>query len=286
MEKSLWNYHHNRETGSDGLTLTVSQDEKRLEGIELAKMRKLRFPDPLRALLTIVEKDVFLTALMVTAFQCMMIALPSIFKSIYGFNDLQIGLCYMFRDRQHYMRQISRLQLQTGGPPDPSLSRPPARQRSPALPDREGTSGGDLVSPDPRMLHRHSLGLVTAGSHISRAPLIVLFFSGFFLSGALGMLSTLLVDLYPQNPATATAALNLTRCLMSAAGTAVIQYIIDAMGIRWCYTFLGLLTIAFSPCLWVVMRWGPAWREERFVREVKKKEAKTARGDAGKWEKA
>lgn len=96
MEKSLWNYHHNRETGSDGLTLTVSQDEKRLEGIELAKMRKLRFPNPLRALLTIVEKDVFFTALMVTAFQCMMIALPSIFKSIYGFNDLQIGLCYMY----------------------------------------------------------------------------------------------------------------------------------------------------------------------------------------------
>ena len=98
------------------------------------------------------------------------------------------------------------------------------------------------------------------------APLIVLFFSSFFLSGALAMLSTLLVDLYPQNPATATAALNLSRCLMSAAGTAVTQYIIDAMGIRWCYGFLGLLTIAFSPCLWVVMRWGSAWREERFVR--------------------
>lgn len=80
------------------------------------------------------------------------------------------------------------------------------------------------------------------------APLIVLFFAGFFLSGAMAMLSALLVDLYPQNPATATA-LDLTRCLVSAAGTAVIQYIIDAMGVGWCYTFLGLLTMAFSPLL-------------------------------------
>lgn len=104
------------------------------------------------------------------------------------------------------------------------------------------------------------------------APLIVLFFAGFFLSGSLAMLSTLLVDLYPQNPATATAALNLIRCSMSAAGTAVIQYIIDAMGIGWCYTFLGLVTMAFSPCLWVVMKWGPKWREERFLTESKKKE--------------
>ena len=98
--KSLLNYHQNHETGSDGITFTVSQEEKWLEGIELAKMRKFRFPNPLGALLIIVEKDValilFFTSLMVTAFQCLMIGLPSIFKSIYGFNDLQFGLCYMY----------------------------------------------------------------------------------------------------------------------------------------------------------------------------------------------
>jgi len=115
------------------------------------------------------------------------------------------------------------------------------------------------------------------------APLIVLFFAGFFLSGSLAMLSTLLVDLYPQNPATATAALNLIRCSMSAAGTAVIQYIIDAMGIGWCYTFLGLVTMAFSPCLWVVMKWGPKWREERFLTELKKKEEGNGRRRGSGW---
>ena len=79
-------------------------------------------------------------------------------------------------------------------------------------------------------------------------------------------LSTLLVDLYPQSPSTATASQNLTRCLMSAAGTAVVQYIIDAWGAGWTFTFLGLITIAALPILLVDQKWGPKWREERHLR--------------------
>ena len=86
------------------------------------------------------------------------------------------------------------------------------------------------------------------------------------------MLNALLVDLYPQNPATAMAALNLTRCSMGAAGTAMIELIIDKMGVGWTYTFIGLVIMAASPCLWVVMKWGPGWREARFIRETKKAE--------------
>ena len=103
-------------------------------------------------------------------------------------------------------------------------------------------------------------------------PLVVLFFHGVFSSAVFSMLTTLIVDLYPQSPSTATAALNLVRCLLSAVGTAVIQLIIDAMGLGWCFTFLALLVLAASPGLWVVRKWGPKWREQRFVRELKKKE--------------
>lgn len=104
------------------------------------------------------------------------------------------------------------------------------------------------------------------------APLVVLFFAGFFLSGCISMLSALLVDLYPQHPATAMAAWNLTRCSLGAVTTAVVQYMIDAMGLGWCYTFFGLLTIGSSPCLWIIMKWGPQWREARFVRAASKAE--------------
>ena len=98
------------------------------------------------------------------------------------------------------------------------------------------------------------------------APLIDLFFAGMFMTGTTSMIGAMLVDLYPQSPATAMAALNLTRCSMSAAGTAVVQHIVDAMGAGWCFTLLGLMGIVSTPLLLVVMKWGPKWREERFQR--------------------
>lgn len=90
----------------------------------------------------------------------------------------------------------------------------------------------------------------------------------------MGMLNTLLVDLYPESPATVTASLNVCRCSMSAAGTAIIQFMIDAMGLGWSFTLLGLVLLALSPLLWVVIKSGPKWREQRYVRQDKQKAAK------------
>lgn len=106
------------------------------------------------------------------------------------------------------------------------------------------------------------------------APLIIFFIAGFSLSGSTSILNTLLVDLYPQSPATVTASLNICRGSATAGGTAVIQYVIDAMGLGWTFTLLGLLSLGFSPLLWVVMKWGPKWREQRYVRLEKEKEVK------------
>ncbi|KAL2002553.1 hypothetical protein VTN02DRAFT_6502 [Thermoascus thermophilus] len=103
-------------------------------------------------------------------------------------------------------------------------------------------------------------------------PLILLFISGFTISGAMTMQQTLLIDLYPQSPATVTAAQNLCRCLLSAAGTSVIQYVIDGIGLGWAYTLVGLVTMAFIPTLFPLLKWGPEWREERFLRSERKKE--------------
>jgi hypothetical protein len=70
--------------------------------------------------------------------------------------------------------------------------------------------------------------------------------------------------------------------LLSAGGTSVIQYIIDAMGLGWCYTFVGLVLIAFTPLTLVVVKWGPKWREERFLRVERKKQEQQEKVDAGR----
>lgn len=64
---------------------------------------------------------------------------------------------------------------------------------------------------------------------------------------------------------------------MGAAGTAVIVEMIDGMGRGWCFTLVAAVVGATSPLLWVLVRWGPGWREERRLRLVKEKEEKKNR---------
>lgn len=64
-----------------------------------AVQRKLKWPNPLKAVHIIMEKDVAIiliyNALVYTAFFDVITSLPSLFGEIYGFNDLQIGLSYI-----------------------------------------------------------------------------------------------------------------------------------------------------------------------------------------------
>lgn len=109
------------------------------------------------------------------------------------------------------------------------------------------------------------------------APLILLFIMGLCLFGSFNTMSVLVVDLYPLSPATATAANNLVRCLMGAAGTAVIIQMIHAMGRGWCFTFITAVIFVPSPILWVLTKMGPKWREARRVRVEKHNAEKEAR---------
>jgi MFS family permease len=112
------------------------------------------------------------------------------------------------------------------------------------------------------------------------APLVLHFLMGLCINGAFNILSTLVVDLYPQSPSTATAANNLVRCFTGAGGTGIISIMIKHMGRGWCFTFIALVCIATSPMLWVELKYGPKWREERMVRMDKQAEQKRLKEEA------
>lgn len=76
------------------------------------------------------------------------------------------------------------------------------------------------------------------------------------------------------------ADLDDTRCWIGAAGTAVIIEMIDTMGRGWCFTFVAAVIFFTSPMLWVEMKWGPKWREERRVRVERQREEKEAKKEA------
>jgi MFS family permease len=83
--------------------------------------------------------------------------------------------------------------------------------------------------------------------------------------------SALVIDLYPGASASATAVNNLIRCLIGAAGVAVIQPIIDAITATWTFLLLAGITFHMVPLLMIEMRWGAGWRLERMER-LKKRE--------------
>lgn len=105
-------------------------------------------------------------------------------------------------------------------------------------------------------------------AHVA-VPNVLLFFMSLFPAGPFGLMSVLLTDLYPSSPSTATAADNLVRSFMGAAGTAVIIQMVDGMGRSWCSKFVAGVLVAMSPLLWVDVKWGTRWREARRVRVEK-----------------
>ncbi|KAI4124109.1 MAG: hypothetical protein LQ338_004981 [Usnochroma carphineum] len=108
------------------------------------------------------------------------------------------------------------------------------------------------------------------------APLILLFICGLSVTGTFNVCNTLIVDLHPDRPATASAAVSITRCSAAAVGISVLQFILDGLGPGWTFTIFGALGASTLPLLWVEYRYGMQWRTERSKKMIK------ARGDGEK----
>jgi len=285
--RTVWNFVEDRRNRRKGAGDTTDELERQQRKHELAAKRHLVIPNPLKALLIIVEKDValimFFTSLMVTGFYMIMVPIPSVFGDVYKFNQLQIGLCYIPFSIGSAIGTIAagkfldwnfrRVALEIGHPlhlrrGDDLRHFPVEKARLQVIWLPALIGGACMIA----------WGWVLAAKTSLAAPLVILFIGGGTISGAMAMQQALLIDLYPQSPATVTAALNVCRCLLSAGGTSVIQYMIDAMGLGWCYTFVGLVLIAFTPLSVVVVKWGPQWREERFLRVERQKQGELNEG--------
>ncbi|CAG8970808.1 hypothetical protein HYALB_00001595 [Hymenoscyphus albidus] len=281
-----WNLHQKSKSISE-LSRTVSAEGRRLQQAELARKRKLRFPNPLKTIHIIMEKDMAVVliynSLIYTAFYDIIASIPELFQEIYHFNDLQIGLCYIpfgvgcaiasFANGKMLDRNYKRVAKQIGFTID--------RKRGDDLrhfPIEKARL--DLIWP---LLIFGLVCILCYGWVLEKnvnlaAPLILQFLIGLTVNGSFNILSTLVVDLYPQSPSTATAANNLVRCLVGAGGTGVISLMIRGMGRGWCFTFIALVCMVTMPMLWVELKQGPRWREERRVRLEKREREKRVVG--------
>lgn len=86
---------------------------------------------------------------------------------------------------------------------------------------------------------------------------------GFSATGLFSALGTLLTDLNPNGPSAAAASANLVRYALAATFLAVLEDMMDHMGVGWCFTFSGLLSGLCGPLLVLEMQKGRVWRKHR-----------------------
>lgn len=244
---------------------------------ERGSSQKLRFPNPLRTLAVVFEKEMGLilglNSILYIAFILVAATLATLFKEIYGYNDLQVGLCYLpyglgcviaiiaqGRILDHNYHRIAKLRgFKVDRKRGDDLTHFPIETARiqpmyPAL-----TVGAAVLIGYGWALHFEASVAV---------PLVLVFMIGMFIPTSFNVLNTLIVDLYPQAPATATAANNLVRCFVGAGATAVIEFILTGVGRGWTFSILGFLVLACMPGLIVIQKYGPSWRNQKTKQDI------------------
>lgn len=237
-----------------------------------------RTPNPADSLRILFEKEggliLLFSAVFFAGFYGIIGAIPSQFALIYGFDEVQIGLCYIPVGVGAMLSAVIQGRLV-----DWNFRRHAQRLGMPI------TKGRQQVLRDfPIERARLEVGLpmiyVTCCLLIGygwaieynaplAAPLVLLFLVAFTLTGSFNVMSALIVDLHPGKAGAATAANNLARCLTGAGFTAAVIPMIDRMGRGWTYTLISCDWLLLSPLLFAVMQWGPSWREARRIRDEK-----------------
>uniref|UniRef100_A0A0D2Y2C1 Major facilitator superfamily (MFS) profile domain-containing protein n=1 Tax=Fusarium oxysporum (strain Fo5176) TaxID=660025 RepID=A0A0D2Y2C1_FUSOF len=217
--RSVWQILVSRRKRSGSERNGLSRQGSRASTV---KKFKFKFPNVLDSILMLFEKETgFLlgfSSICFAGFYCIATAMPTLFKEIYGYNELEIGLTFL-----------------------------PMAAGSVIAAFIVGTFTN-------RNFKRHC---EKQGIPYER-------------------INSLLIDIHPRKAGTASAANNLTRCLVGAGASAAIVPMIDAMGTGWAFTLVGGLYVLGCPILITVMVRGVKWREELRVKEEKKQKAKEA----------
>lgn len=266
--------------------------QRKQDQAELAAQRRETkgpgWPNPIPSLRIAVDKEsglvLFYSTIVFCSIYIVNAAMPSQFAAIYGFNSLQIGLCYIpigigslvsimsvgrltdWNFRRH--ARIAGIDIAKGR--ESNLEKYPlevARLQI-AVP---------LVALNCVMLI--IFGWVLETKRNLAAPLICLFVLGFVSVGCWEPMSLLVIDLNPTTAGASTAAGNLVRCGLGAGAVASVLPCINRIGNGWTFTLMSGICIFFSPIMFIVMRFGPQWRQENALKlenAQKKRVAKLA----------
>lgn len=260
--------------------LAGSKEEEEAEKAKRTRP-KLRFPNPFNTLKVVFNPDLGLLisygTIVYLVFILICATLGTQFADRYGYNQLETGLCYLpygigctvaavVQGRildWNYRRIAKKMGMTIDYKRGDDLSKFPIEKArlQPVIP----ILGIGCVA---------TIGYAWAletSTHVA-GPLVLLFVVGLCVTGSFSLVNTLVVDLYPEAPATAVAATNLVRCLCGAGATAFIDAMLQKLGVGWTFTFWPLVVVVFSPIIWLLMTRGPGWRAKRKSRFERERE--------------
>jgi hypothetical protein len=253
---------------------------------ELARNRKISFPNPMDTLRIVFSKTAGLillsTSLLFSTAYAVMTSIPSQFAKRYGFDDLQVSLIYLplavgstlsafttgkLIDR-NYRRHAKKLGLTIDRNRQDDLSNFPIERSRIEVSMPIAIVGVIAVI---------GYGWMVESNVSLAGPCIMLFVFGYSMTAMFNTMNILMVDIYQGRPASATAANNLTRCLLGAGATAAVIPLTESIGIGWTCTLAAGLWGGFSlPLLVFLMKVGPRWRREAKARKDARAEKKAA----------
>lgn len=95
--------------------------------------------------------------------------------------------------------------------------------------------------------------------HIA-VPIASTFITGWTSVSTQSIVTTYLVDIYPDNSAAATASLNMARCGFAAGGTSFIMPLVGGVGVGVAFTICAIVQVIAMVGLFVQWRFAERWR--------------------------
>ncbi|KAI0396674.1 major facilitator superfamily domain-containing protein [Xylariaceae sp. FL0594] len=254
----------------------ISPDGGNMASLPDSKALKMKRPNLAKTLHIFFEREMFVllmySGLIYASFFAIATAIPSQFASRYGFDGLRVGLVYVpfgvgsivavvfvgKLSNMNYQRHCKRLGIVYDRTREQSMADFPIEKVR-----------LEVCAP---FVALFSLILIGWGwalqyhAHLA-VELVLLFLAGITLTGFSNPLATLIVDLNPRTAGAASAANNVTRSLLGAATTAFINPLLTAVGAGWGFTILAFANIVFFPAVWLVMKNGVRWRQEKLARK-------------------
>lgn len=255
-------------------------DEQRTADRSTIQKPKKR-PNPISALLIATQKEMGLVLLygsfLYAGYMAVISTLSTELASRFGFNSIQIGLCYLPMGLGSISSRwvVGRL-LDWNFRREAHLQGMVIHKNRQQEIEQFDIERARLAITLP-LIYMASLCILAYGWVMQYrtslpGPLVMVFFIGLTTTSAFNTLTTLVVDINYQSAATAAAANNLFRCLMGAGATAIASPLIESIGIGWTATFIAGLWILGSPALWIVYYRGYRWRRELAHKHEKKSE--------------